>query len=162
MTTKNEKNAVEMEAVAADAMGDGGAMATEMGDKVAGDKMTDDAKTAVLSEAETRERINRMHAGMYPYIPGRYYLFRLVTMYWDGRLIGGTDKEFVLDDAGWVANTGDYGKAVESGTFTEIDDVGGRRTIINRSAIIDAVPLKDRSERPGSLGNKKNKNNNDE
>ena len=41
-----------------------------------------------------------------PYQVGQSYLFRLVTLYYTGRVKRVTPKEIILEDAAWIADTG--------------------------------------------------------
>lgn len=67
---------------------------------------------------------------------GEQYLIRTVTMIQTGRLVYLDDKELVLEDAAWIADTGRFGEALATGKLNEVEpfpaEVG-----INRAAIID-------------------------
>ena len=69
---------------------------------------------------------------------GEKYIIRTVTMIQTGLLVYIDDKELVLEDAAWIADTGRWAYALTSGVLNEIepfdDDV-----IVGRSAIIDAT-----------------------
>lgn len=75
---------------------------------------------------------------------GLVYFLRTVTHYFTGRLVWVGDKEIVLEDACWVADTGrfnefmkDKNKANETEPFPE-----GSRVIVGRGSIIDMVEYK--------------------
>lgn len=66
------------------------------------------------------------------------YLIRTVTMIQLGKLKKVTDKELVLSDACWVADTGRFNQALEKGTLNEVEMFQGD-VIVGRGAIIDAT-----------------------
>lgn len=79
---------------------------------------------------------NRTH----PYNVGQAYLIRLVTHYWVGQLMAVYEHEMVLRNASWVADTGRFHTAVETGKMSEIEFVGNKNdVIVGRGALIDAV-----------------------
>lgn len=69
---------------------------------------------------------------------GSNYLIRTVTMYQTGKLVKVTDKELVLDDAAWIADTGRFSDALKKCELAEVEPFWGQ-AIIGRGAIIDAV-----------------------
>ena len=72
---------------------------------------------------------------------GSNYLIRTVTMIDTGRLVAVTDKELVLEDAAWIADTGRFAQAVEKAEFNEVEPFPSGKVIIGRGAIIDAVKI---------------------
>lgn len=80
-----------------------------------------------------------------PFAIGEAYLFRLVTYAWVGRVVAFGDKEIVLNEASWVADTGRFSNAIagglESQSSSEIEPAGDG-VVIGRGAIVDAVPYK--------------------
>ena len=72
---------------------------------------------------------------------GKPYLIRTVTMIDTGRLVAVTDKELVLEDAAWIADTGRFSEAVAKAEFGEVEPFPDGRVIIGRGAIIDAVVI---------------------
>lgn len=70
---------------------------------------------------------------------GKPYLIRTVTMIDTGRLVAVTDKELVLEDAAWVADTGRFAEALKKAEYSEVEPFPQGRVIISRGAIIDAV-----------------------
>lgn len=72
---------------------------------------------------------------------GQPYLIRTVTMIDTGRLVAVTDKELVLEDAAWIADTGRFADAVSNAEFGEVEPFPNGRVIIGRGAIIDAVRI---------------------
>ena len=69
---------------------------------------------------------------------GKNYLIRTVTMIQLGKLEKVTDKELVLSEACWVADTGRFHQALEKGTLNEIE-MFQRNVIVGRGSIIDAT-----------------------
>ena len=74
---------------------------------------------------------------------GKVYLIRTVTMIDTGVLVAVTDKELVLEDAAWIADTGRFADALKSASFGEVEPFPDGRVIVGRSAIIDAVQIAD-------------------
>ena len=73
---------------------------------------------------------------------GKVYLIRTVTMIQTGRLIQVADKELVLEDAAWIADTGRFSHALTSLEFGEVEPFPDGQVIIGRGAVIDAVIIK--------------------
>jgi hypothetical protein len=73
---------------------------------------------------------------------GANYLIRTVTMIDTGRLVAVTDRELVLEDAAWIADTGRFADAIAMSKFEEVEPFPDGRVIIGRGAIIDAVTIK--------------------
>lgn len=84
-----------------------------------------------------------------PFEKGSCYLFRLVTHYWTGRVVEVGEKEIVLEDAAWIADTGRFQQAVTQGALNEVEPVPGR-VVIGRGALVDACewrhPLPDKQK----------------
>jgi hypothetical protein len=72
---------------------------------------------------------------------GRAYLIRTPTVYHLGRVVRITSAELVLDDAGWVADTGLFSKCLAEGTVSEYEPMGNG-VIVPRVNISDASPWK--------------------
>ena len=72
---------------------------------------------------------------------GANYLIRTVTMIDTGRLVKVTEHELVLEDAAWIAETGRFMEALQSGEFNEVEPFPDGQVIVGRGAIIDAVRL---------------------
>jgi hypothetical protein len=70
---------------------------------------------------------------------GDQVLIRTVTHYNTGRIKKVTQNEFVLENASWIADTGEFGKALETGKVTKCDkfpDV----VAVRMAAIVDIAP----------------------
>ena len=76
-----------------------------------------------------------------PYMEiGKCYFIRTVTHYFTGRLIWVGDKELVLEDVCWIADTGRFNEFVEGGVGNETEPFPkGKTVIIGRGSIIDMV-----------------------
>jgi hypothetical protein len=74
---------------------------------------------------------------------GENYLIRTVTHIVTGRLVEYSDKELVLEDAAWIADTGRWANALlDTGKFNEVEPFPpGRQVIVGRGALIDAVQI---------------------
>jgi len=66
-------------------------------------------------------------------------IIRTVTLYYTGRLVEYDDQWLVLDDAAWVADTGRWAKALETGQLTEVEPYPGR-CLVATGAVIDVSP----------------------
>ena len=69
---------------------------------------------------------------------GKAYLIRTVTFYYTGRLKQITSKEFVLEEAAWIADTGRFSECLKEGVFNEIEPYKND-VIIPRDSIIDGT-----------------------
>lgn len=67
---------------------------------------------------------------------GEKYLIRTVTMALTGRLVYLDDKELVLEDAAWIADSGRFSEALKTGKLNEIEPFPGEAGI-GRGAIVD-------------------------
>ena len=72
---------------------------------------------------------------------GADYLIRTATMIDAGKLVAVTEHELVLEDASWIADTGRFGKALEKGTFNEVEMFPAGQVIVGRGSLIDAVQI---------------------
>lgn len=74
-----------------------------------------------------------------PYMEiGKEYFIRTVTHYLLGRLIWAGDKELVMEDVSWVADTGRFSEFIEGKTVNENEPFPrGQKVIIGRGAIVD-------------------------
>lgn len=74
---------------------------------------------------------------------GANYLVRTATMIDAGRLVAVTPHELILEDASWIADTGRFGKALATGSFSEVEMFPKGQVIIGRGSLIDAVQIGD-------------------
>lgn len=82
-----------------------------------------------------------METQNHPYKIGAIYLIRTVTMIQTGRLVEVHDKELVLEDAAWIADTGRFSDALKNSKFNEVEPFPDGRVIVGRGAVIDAVEI---------------------
>ena len=75
------------------------------------------------------------------WVVGKCYLIRTVTMIQTGRLVKVTDKELVLEEAAWIADTGRFSDALVSLNFNEVEPFPDGLVFIGRGAIIDVVSV---------------------
>ena len=68
---------------------------------------------------------------------GKDYFIRTVTHYYTGRLIWVGEKEIVLEDAAWIADTGRFNDFVAGRSVNEVEPYPSQPVIIGRGAIID-------------------------
>ena len=76
-----------------------------------------------------------------PWQIGKIYLIRTVTMIDTGILVGVSDKELVLEEAAWIADTGRFSDAIAKAEFNEVEPFPKGRVILNRGCVIDAVEI---------------------
>ncbi len=75
----------------------------------------------------------------HPFKVGANYFIRTVTHIDIGTLVGAGDKELVLVNASWIADTGRYAQAISDGTLDEVEPYpDGLEVVIGRGAVIDA------------------------
>ena len=78
----------------------------------------------------------------YPWKIGANYLIRTVTMIQTGKLVWVGDKELVLTDAAWIADTARFSNALQKGEFSEVEPFPeDKEVIVGRGSIIDAVQI---------------------
>jgi hypothetical protein len=77
----------------------------------------------------------------HPWMIGKAYLIRTVTMIQTGRLVAVTPQELVLEDAAWIADTGRFANVLKTGKFNEVEPFPDGPVIIGRGAVIDAVQI---------------------
>ena len=75
-----------------------------------------------------------------PWVIGRKYLVMTVTMYITGELIGVYEKELLLKDAAWVADTGRFSENLKSCEFEEVEPFN-HDVIVGRGTIVDATEI---------------------
>lgn len=72
------------------------------------------------------------------WVIGKKYLVRTVTMIQLGELTRVTERELVMKNACWVADTGRFSTAVSTGELNEVE-MFYTDVIISRGALVDAV-----------------------
>ena len=77
-----------------------------------------------------------------PYPIGKAMLLRTVTMTLIGVVVAVGNKELILEQASWVADTGRYGAALETGKLNEVEPYPDGQVIVGRGAIVDGCVWK--------------------
>ena len=83
----------------------------------------------------------RSRSTSHPYVIGQPYLIRTVTYAMSGVLAEVFERELVLKDAAWIADTGRFGEAIRTGNFSEVEALPDDDVIIGRGSIIDAIKI---------------------
>jgi len=78
-----------------------------------------------------------------PFDVGSSWLIRTVTFAVTGKVKQVKGKFIVLEDAAWVADTGRFSTAIESGTLSEVEAVTVD-VVVNTDSIVDAYIWKHR------------------
>lgn len=100
---------------------------------------TDDLTIGKVKElAKVVSGMGSVESGEHPYHVGKAYFIRTVTFYYTGRLVRVTAQELVLEDAAWIADTGLFSTALETGDFSEVEPYQATEIIVGRGAVIDA------------------------
>ncbi len=87
-----------------------------------------------MNNGETAVDVN------YPYVIGQKYFIRTVTHHFTGRLVAVTEKELVLSEAAWIADSGRFHNALVDGTLNEVEPYpSGSRLIVGRGSLVDVV-----------------------
>ena len=74
----------------------------------------------------------------HPYVIGRNYFCRTISHIDVGRLIAIYDRELILVDASWIADTGRYSTAHQTGSLAEVEPYpDGVEVIVNRDSLVD-------------------------
>jgi len=76
-----------------------------------------------------------------PFDVGSKWLIRTVTFAVTGRVKQIKGKFIVLEDAAWLADTGRFSVAIESGTLSEVEAVTVD-VVVNTDSIVDAYVWK--------------------
>lgn len=87
-----------------------------------------------MKKAKTKKLVKNNH----PWKLNKYYFIRTVTMHLVGQLIEIFDKELVLKDASWVADSGRFHDALKNGSLEEVEPFLNE-VILGRDTVIDAT-----------------------
>ena len=68
---------------------------------------------------------------------GKSYFIRTVTMHLIGKLKNLTNKELLLENAVWVADSGRFHDALKTGSLSEVEPFV-TNVILNRECIVDS------------------------
>ena len=72
---------------------------------------------------------------------GEKVFVRTVTHYYTGRVVAVDDRWLALTDAAWIADTGRWSLALETGTLNEVEPyLDGDTVLVHLGAVIDVSP----------------------
>jgi len=95
---------------------------------------------SILDCLESEEK-TATDIGVVPWKIGEKYQIRTVTMTLTGELIYVGDKELVLKDAAWIADTGRFNDALKDQTkYSEVEPFE-ENVIVGRGSIVDATKI---------------------
>jgi hypothetical protein len=78
----------------------------------------------------------------HPWVVGKIYHIRTVTMALAGKLIKVSAQELLLEDASWIADSGRYSDYLnDTEKANEVEPIPGR-LIVGRGSIVDACEVK--------------------
>lgn len=99
----------------------------------------DELTLGQLKQIKSMYCISEKEIGKCPYKVGQNYFIRTATMILTGKLIDYTEQELVLEQAAWIADTGRFSNALQTGEFSEVepypDDI---KVFVGRAAVVDA------------------------
>lgn len=94
-------------------------------------------------EGEVKPQLNQENSmSEQPYKIGESYLIRTVTMIITGRVLSVGDKEIVVEDAAWIADTGRFSNCLKEGDYNEVEPFPDGEVIVGRNAVVDACLIK--------------------
>ena len=99
-----------------------------------------DLKNEVEILEKKKEKVSTKNVGVWKI--GKNYFIRTVTMNLMGKLVNVTDKELVLEQASWIADTGRFSnfiKECKQNSSLEVEPYGDEQVIVSRGALIDAT-----------------------
>lgn len=108
-----------------------------MSEKIKVQELTIDGTVYVPKESVT-SKVLEINGEKSVWEIGKNYLIRTVTTYQLGTLINITEKELVLANASWIADTGRFSEALKTGSLKEIE-IFIMPIIISRGAVVDAT-----------------------
>ncbi len=85
-----------------------------------------------------KKPVKRVAETVAPWVVGRAYFIRTVTMHVVGRLVSVCERELVLEDAAWVADSGRFNNALKTGALAEVEPFVDS-VIVGRGSIVDAT-----------------------
>ena len=73
-----------------------------------------------------------------PFLVGKAYLIRTVTMSWLGRVVDVVGDFLVLEEAAWIADLGRFHRASTPEAFVEVEPAPSKRVYVGLGSIVDA------------------------
>ena len=95
-------------------------------------KMLDDPDVEICVKRKSQDGV------VEPFPIGGSIFIRTVTNYYTGRVVGLVDGFVQLADAAWIADTGRFSTAIETGEFNEVEPL--TTCYVSRASIVDVVP----------------------
>lgn len=83
---------------------------------------------------KTKPVLNKKHS----LTVGSSVLIRTVTHYFTGRIVSITEKDLVLDQCAWIADTGRFSSCISTGSIDECEYIGDGH-IVFLAGIIDVA-----------------------
>ena len=77
----------------------------------------------------------------HPWVIGKKYFIRTVTMHLTGELTSVTEKELVIKDAAWIADSGRFNEAIRDITKCSEVEPFDKPVIVGRGSIVDATEI---------------------
>ena len=104
------------------------------------DKMTIGEAKEVIALIGAGACKERFDDSFQPYAIEKDYLIRTVTHILIGTVVEVGDKEIVMRNASWIADTGRYANALAEGKLNEVEPYpNDALVIIGRGAVVDAA-----------------------
>lgn len=97
-------------------------------------KLTGAATYSGKTAEHVRQEMEAIRAD--PFVIGKAYLVRTVTMIVTGRVVRVMNGLLVLEDAAWIADTGRFSDALKTGELSEIEPAEGC-VFVGLGAIVD-------------------------
>lgn len=99
------------------------------------DKLTGTAQAPTNASME-QFRLEMEATRADPFVIGKAYLVRTVTMIVTGRVVRVVNNLLVMEDAAWIADTGRFSDALKTGALSEIEPAEGQ-VLVGLGAIVD-------------------------
>ena len=103
------------------------------------EELRDENLRGQIRARELQESMLAERATPLPFKAGDAILIRTVTMIHVGRVKAIGRDFFVLEDGGWVADTGRFSEMFEKGTMSEFERAPSW-FLVGRGAVVDAFP----------------------
>ncbi len=91
---------------------------------------------------EIKENVGVKRVSKHPYEIGENYFIQTVTHYYTGRLLEVLEKELILEDAAWIADTGRFSDFIKDGKFNEVEPYPEGKLVLGRDSLIQAFKWK--------------------
>jgi hypothetical protein len=86
------------------------------------------------------KKSKKASAGDHPYLIGKLYQIRTVTMIYTGRIIAVYPQELVLDQAAWIPQTERWSESVKTGVYREVE-MYMKPVGVGRGSIVDFTQM---------------------